>query len=57
MMEKIMKEDFFFPKPMNGMQNTLYEMVIRYNFKKIEIYAITKNPKINANMAFHLMHN
>jgi hypothetical protein len=57
MMEKIVKKDFFFPKPMNGMQNTLYEMVIIYNFKKIEIYAITKNPKVNANMDFHLMHN
>ncbi len=57
MMEKTVKEDFFPPKPMNGMQNTLYEMVIRYNFKKIEIYAITKNPEINANMDFHLMHN
>lgn len=43
MMEKIVKEDFFPPKPMNGMQNTLYEMVIKYNFFKIEIYAIKKN--------------
>jgi hypothetical protein len=57
MMEKIVKEEFFPPKPMNGMQNTLYEMVIKYNLTKIKIYAITKNPKINANMDFHLMHD